>query len=115
MRIETQVDAATGADPGVVSHVISAPDDADPFAEATVRACNPGVGGGLLDLDDLMAEAARARRIPAFEPSWRNLRLNQRCDPGVEGGLCHGRSGKQTAARSTKRRWQGGRASAGWT
>ena len=80
-------DAATGADPGVVSHVISAPEDADPFAEATVRACNPGVGGGLLDLDDLMAEADRARRIPAFEPSWRNLRLNQRCDPEVEGRL----------------------------
>ena len=37
-------DAATGADPGVVSHVISAPEDADPFAEATVRACNPGRG-----------------------------------------------------------------------
>ena len=45
------------------------------------------MGGGLLDLDDLMAEADRARRIPAFEPSWRNLRLNQRCDPEVEGRL----------------------------
>lgn len=70
-------DSISGADPSIVCHVLSAPDTADPFAPATLRACNPALGI-FLDEADLIAEADRARRMPSFESAFRNLRLNQR-------------------------------------
>ena len=72
-------DGLTSGDRSMVVHLTVAPDDAEPFAEATVRSVNPAIGH-FLDLGDLMREAERARRIPTFEPAFRNLRLNQRID-----------------------------------
>lgn len=66
-------------DPSVMVRLLSAPDEADPFSVETLRAVNPALGI-FLDEGDLLAEAERARRLPTFEPSYRNLRLNQRVD-----------------------------------
>lgn len=76
-------DALLGLDKSMVLHLSSAPEDADPFSEETIRACNPAVDH-FLDIDTLLKEAERARRSPAFEPAFRNLRLNQRVDANAD-------------------------------
>lgn len=83
-------DGLTGADPSILVHLSFAPLDADPFAVETLRACNPALGV-FLDEGDLLAEAERARRLPAFEPAYRNLRLNQRVEVNQESRLCNGK------------------------
>jgi phage terminase large subunit-like protein len=80
-------DGLSGADPSILVHLKSAPVDADPFDVETIRAVNPALGV-FLDEGDLVAEAERARRLPAFEPAFRNLRLNQRVEAGNEARLC---------------------------
>jgi len=80
-------DGLTGADPSILVHLITAPEEDDPFAVETLRKVNPALGI-FLDEDDLIAEAERARRIPAFEPAYRNLRLNQRVDASADNRLC---------------------------
>ena len=72
-------DGLSGADPSIYVQLTAAPEDADPFSEATWLACNPALGK-FLSLKEMREAAARARRIPAFEPAFRNLRLNQRID-----------------------------------
>lgn len=72
-------DGLSGVDPSIYVDLSAAPADADPFAEATWFACNEALGK-FLSLDDMRESAERARRIPAFEASFRNLRLNQRID-----------------------------------
>ncbi len=72
-------DAQRGGDPSVYVHLMAAPPDADPFSDETLRACNPG-WGKFLNVDELKRSRDRAQRLPAFEPAFRNLRLNQRVD-----------------------------------
>lgn len=72
-------DGLSGADPSIFVHLLAAEPEDDPFAEQTWRACNPALGI-YLSLDEMRTAAERARRIPAFEPAFRNLRLNQRID-----------------------------------
>ncbi|KQT57482.1 MULTISPECIES: terminase large subunit [unclassified Aureimonas] len=76
-------DGLSGADPSIFVQLICAPPEADPFAEATWLACNPALGK-YVSLQEMREAAARARRIPAFEASFRNLRLNQRVDAREE-------------------------------
>lgn len=76
-------DGLTGADPSIFVQLLAAPTEADPFDEATWRACNPALGI-YLSLEEMRTAAERARRIPAFEPAFRNLRLNQRVDAREE-------------------------------
>lgn len=76
-------DALTGSDPSNFAHLIAAPAEADPFDLEVIRSVNPA-WGKYLDLDDLLKSRDRAKRLPAFEPSFRNLRLNQRVDANVE-------------------------------
>jgi len=66
--------------------LLAAPEDADPFAERTWRACNPALGK-FLSLSEMRDAAKRAQEIPAFESSFRNLRLNQRIDSREEDRL----------------------------
>jgi phage terminase large subunit-like protein len=73
-------DALRGEDPSTYIQLIAAPDDSDPFDEATWHACNPALKAGFLDLDEFRSEARRAKRIPSFLARFRNLRLNQRID-----------------------------------
>jgi len=74
----------TGADRSIHVKLTQAPTDADPFDPETLRACNPAIVGGFLDERELLIEQERARRMPSFEPSFRNLRLNQRVDAREE-------------------------------
>ena len=76
-------DAVKNNDPSVVVQLIAASDDEDPFDEATIRRVNPALGI-FLNEREILAEAAQAKRAPAFEPKFRNLRLNQRVDTRSE-------------------------------
>lgn len=64
-------------DPSWFSVIYSAPADADPWAEATWRACNPALRSGFRSLDELRTAALQAREVPAREASFRTLYLNQ--------------------------------------
>lgn len=59
--------------------IYSAPDDADPWSEETWRACNPALGD-FRSLEEMRAAAAEAQALPAREPSFRLLYLNQPVD-----------------------------------
>lgn len=72
-------DGLSGVDDSIYVDLACAPVDADPFAEATWLACNEALGK-FLSLDEMRQSAQRAQRLPAFEASFRNLRLNQRID-----------------------------------
>ena len=63
-------DAAAGHDPGTVVSLYSAPKDADPFAESTIRAVNPSFDL-LMNPVELLAMAAADRRLLAREASYR--------------------------------------------
>lgn len=70
-------DAEKSGDPHIVSHVYSAPADADLEDEDAWKAANPA-----LDLfrsrADMVKQATRAKRMPSAENTFRNLNLNQR-------------------------------------
>ncbi len=68
-----------GGDPSTYVQLLCAPQDADIFAEETWLACNPALGR-FLSLPEMREAAGRARQLQAFEPAFRNLRLNQRVD-----------------------------------
>jgi phage terminase large subunit-like protein len=76
-------DGLSGADPGIVVHLVAAAADADPFDENVLRSVNPALGI-FLNEKDLLADMHKAQRIPAFEARYRNRRLNQRCDANAE-------------------------------
>ena len=67
-------------DPTTVCHLYAVDDDCeDIFDEAAWYAANPALGD-FRDMEDMRAQADRARRMPSFEASFRNLYLNQRVD-----------------------------------
>src|SRR5262245_60302134 len=70
-------DGLTGEDPSVYVQLSAAPDDADPFDEATWHGCNQALDI-FLDLAEFHAQAEQAKRLPSFQSKFRNLRLNQR-------------------------------------
>lgn len=72
-------DAIGKSDPRVVLSLHSAPKDADPFTEDTIRKANPAFGD-FLNPTEVMAMAEDARRMPGREADFRNLVLNQRID-----------------------------------
>jgi phage terminase large subunit-like protein len=56
-----------------------APVDADPWVRTSWEAANPALGD-FLSLEDVARQALQAQRMPAGEPAFRNLILNQRVD-----------------------------------
>lgn len=79
-RLSIMIDEGlAGVDPTIVVHLLAAPVDADPFDEATLRAVNPALGTYLNEAD-VLADMRKAQWLPAFEPRYRNRRLNQRVD-----------------------------------
>src|SRR3984957_13913884 len=72
-------DAAAGHDPSTVLRLDVAPEDLDPFAEETVRLANPALYE-FMNVREVMAMAADAKRMPARESAFRNLVLNQRVE-----------------------------------
>jgi phage terminase large subunit-like protein len=67
------------ADDTFLPVIFAAPDDADPWSEATWRACNPALGD-FRSLDEMRVAADQARALPAREPAFRLLYLNQPVD-----------------------------------
>lgn len=72
-------DALEGRDPQTIVSLYSAPMDADPFSEATLRACNPA-WGDFLNANEVLRTMENAKALPSLEPGYRNLHLNQRVD-----------------------------------
>ena len=72
-------DGLSGADPRVVVSLYTAPMDADPFTEETIRLANPAFGD-FQNAKETLAMAEDARRMPSREAEYRNLILNQRVD-----------------------------------
>jgi phage terminase large subunit-like protein len=70
-------DAKSGADPKVKLWLYTADEALDPFAEATIRQANPAFGD-FLNAEEVLDQAASAKRMPAREAAYRNLVLNQR-------------------------------------
>lgn len=70
-------DAENSQDPRIVSHLYSAPSDADVLDEDGWKLANPALGS-FRSLDDLREQAKQASRMPSAENTFRNLCLNQR-------------------------------------
>ena len=99
-------DASAGADPHTVLSLYTADLDLDPFSVRALKQANPAYGD-FLSRSELQGQAARARRMPAQEPQFRNYNLNQRVEakapfvsrsvwelnaaaPGPMTGVCYG-------------------------
>lgn len=72
-------DATRNKPPGIVCHVYSADEDCDLMDEQAWRDANPALGI-YRSFDDVRAQAEKASRMPSFEPTFRNLILNQRVE-----------------------------------
>lgn len=76
-------DGLTGRDPTIACHLYTVPEetpDTKIFAERTWKQANPALGD-FRSLADMRSLAAKAQRMPAEEPKFRNLYLNQRVAP----------------------------------
>lgn len=72
-------DAKNSKDPRIVSHVYEAPKDCELMDQESWKASNPAIGK-FRSLEDVREQAERASRMPSFEPTFRNLVLNQRVE-----------------------------------
>ncbi len=72
-------DGLAGHDPRVIVSLYTAPLEADPFAEETIRLANPAFGD-FQNATEVLAMAEDARRMPSREAEYRNLVLNQRVE-----------------------------------
>ena len=73
-------DGLSGADPTTVCHLYAAEEDCALLDERGWKAANPALGD-FRSLEDLAVLARKAVRLPAEEPKFRNLYLNQRVAP----------------------------------
>jgi phage terminase large subunit-like protein len=87
-------DAARGGSSRTKLFLYTSDPEADPWAEATWRQSNPGLGD-ICSLSEMRELAATAQRLPAQEASFRNLNLNQRVAP--EGHFISGEVWSQNA------------------
>ncbi len=78
-----QVNAGIIVDPTFHATIFSAPADSDPWDEQVWRACNPALSD-FLSMEDFRTAAAQAKRRPALEMAFRNLRLNQPVDQAAQ-------------------------------
>lgn len=72
-------DAKESKDPRIVSHVYEAPNECELLDRTGWYAANPALGI-FRSLKDVEEQADRAARMPSFEPTFRNLVLNQRVE-----------------------------------
>lgn len=70
-------DAARGHDTTVKLVLYTAPEDADPYCEETIRLANPHYDV-FMNKDEVLRKAKEAQRMPSAEARYRNLNLNQR-------------------------------------
>lgn len=72
-------DGLTEADPRIKVELYSAPVDVDPFSEKSIRIANPHFDD-FMNTEEVLRQAADAKRLPSREASFRNLILNQRVE-----------------------------------
>jgi len=72
-------DARKSKDPRIVCHVYEAPKDCELDDREAWLSANPALGK-FRSLADVEEQADRAMRMPSFEPTFRNLVLNQRVE-----------------------------------
>ncbi len=72
-------DAKASGDKRIVSHLYEADKDADMMDKKAWKAANPAMGS-FRSRKDVEEQAERAVRMPSFEPTFRNLVLNQRVE-----------------------------------
>jgi len=72
-------DAMAGHDPRVVLCLHTADESLDPFSIKAIKQANPAYGD-FLNAREVRAMASDAKRMPAREPEYRNLILNQRVE-----------------------------------
>lgn len=72
-------EGALPPDPTFYGKIYAAPEDADPWDEATWFACNPALGD-FRSLDELKQFAEQAKKMPQKEAVFRSLYLNQRVE-----------------------------------
>lgn len=72
-------DAADSEDPTIVSHLHAAEEGCDVLDEKAWKDANPALGK-FRSMKDMRDQAERASRMPSFEPTFRNLGLNQRIE-----------------------------------
>lgn len=72
-------DAKNSNDDRIVSHVYEAPKDCELTDPKAWAAANPALGK-FRNVEDIKEQAERAVRMPSFEPTFRNLMLNQRVE-----------------------------------
>ena len=70
-------DALNSKDPHIVCHLYAADKDADLTDEEAWKAANPAYGL-FLSKKSIAEDAEKAKRMPSFEATFRNLKLNQR-------------------------------------
>lgn len=89
-------DAAAGHDPRVILCLHTADMLLDPFSVKAIKQANPAYGD-FLNAREVRAMAEDARRMPAREPEYRNLVLNQRVEmnaPFISKSLWQGCQGE---------------------
>jgi phage terminase large subunit-like protein len=79
VRYGQQVNAGEITDPTFHATIYRADEKSDPWDEATWFACNPALGD-FRSLDEMRVAAEQAKRLPAREPAFRLLYLNQPID-----------------------------------
>jgi phage terminase large subunit-like protein len=70
-------DAANCVDGSIVCHVYAADPDCDLDDMSQIRKANPALGK-FRDMNELLENRDKAKRLPSFESTYRNLYLNQR-------------------------------------
>lgn len=70
-------DGVSGKDPTTVCHLYEVPEDDDIWNEENWYKANPALDD-FRSLEDMRVMANRAKRMPSFESTFRNLYLNQR-------------------------------------
>jgi phage terminase large subunit-like protein len=72
-------DAISSKDNRIVCHLYEAPKETDLLDKGAWKAANPAIGNFRSEAD-VEEQAQRALRMPSFEPTFRNLVLNQRVE-----------------------------------
>lgn len=72
-------DALAGNDPRIVVSLYTADTELDPFSEKAIRQANPAFGD-FLNAQEILNQAATAKRMPSQEALYRNYTLNQRVE-----------------------------------
>jgi len=93
-------DALESKDPRIVCHLYQAPKEAELHDRKGWKDANPAMGT-FRSLQDVEEQAERAARMPSFEPTFRNLVLNQRVEmsaPFVSRGVWTLNSGEIDSA-----------------